>query len=151
VRPQPDSRTPDLFEIPEAPVPTGGSLDYATELCHTLSEMIDDGFKRGVIRNRYDVAARMSELVGHDITKAQIDAWTAQSKEGWRFPFEYAAAFEAACDSHRLQQLLGRKRGSRILVGREALHAELGKVREQRLELAARERALEKQISRGKR
>jgi len=150
MRPQPDSATPDLFEIPEAPAATGGSLDYATELCHTLSEMIDDAIKRGVISSRYTLAGRMSELLGQDITKAQIDAWTAESKERWRFPFEFAAAFEAACDSHRLQQLLARKRGSRILVGREALHAELGKIREARLELAAREKSLEKQI-RGKR
>src|SRR5688572_8775588 len=98
--------------------------------------------KRGVIRSRYDLAARMSELTGQEITKAQIDAWTAESKERWRFPFEYAAAFEAACASTRLQELLGRKRGTRILVGEDMLYAELGRIHKMRAELSEEERAL---------
>jgi len=125
---------------------TGGSLHYAAELCHTLSDAITDAMKRGVLRSRYDLAARMSELTGQEISKASIDAWTGESKSEWRFPFEYAAAFEAACDSTCLQQLLARKRGCRILVGDEALDAELGRVKRAQDELAQREKALRQRM-----
>lgn len=140
-----DNRTIDLFDIPRAPAPTGGSLDYATELRNVLSEAL-----KKTPQSRYLIAARMGELTGQDISKSMLDAWTAESKTPWRFPFEYAAAFEAACETTCLQELLGRKRGCRILVGEEALHAELGKVIEQKIELAEREKALKTRLRRGK-
>ena len=102
-----DEITADLFDIPCAPAPVGGSLDYATELRCVLS----DALKQSP-RSRHEIAARMSELTGQDITKSMLDSWTAESKSPWRFPFEFAAAFEAACESTCLQELLGRKRGS---------------------------------------
>lgn len=140
-----DQLTPDLFEIPVAPAPTGGSLDYSAELRHVLSQAVKES-----PQSRYEIAARMSELTGQDISKSMLDAWTAESKSLWRFPFEYAAAFEAACETTCLQELLGRKRGSRILVGEETLLAELGRIHKQRDELVKRERAIKQRIG-GKR
>lgn len=136
-----DNATLDMFEIPLAPEPTDGSLDYATELCCVLS----DALKKTPL-SRYQVAARMSELTGQDISKAMLDAWTAESKTPWRFPFEYVAAFEVACDTTCLQELLGRKRGSRILVGEETLLTELGRIGKQKADLAAREKAIKERI-----
>jgi len=137
-----DNLTADLFEVPQAPEPIGGSLDYAKELSYVLSDAL-----KKCPYSRHQVAARMSELTGQDISKATLDAWTAESKERWRFPFEYAAAFEVATEQLVcLQELLARKRGSRILVGEETLLAELGRVHKQRAELAVRERALKKRI-----
>lgn len=137
MKPRRDALTLSLFDVPVAPAPVGGSLDYATELRFVLS----DAVKR-CPKTRNEIAARMSDLTGHDITKAQIDAWTAESKTEWRFPFEYAAAFEVATDSTCLQELLGRKRGSRILVGEETLLAELGRIDQQEEKLKERKRAL---------
>jgi hypothetical protein len=135
--------TADLFDVPEAPAPVGGSLDYCTELRYALS----DALKKSPL-SRHQIAARMSELTGHDIGKSMLDAWTAESKTPWRFPFEYAAAFEVASETIALQELLGRKRGSRILVGEETLLAELGKIHKQRDDLAVREKALKARIQR---
>lgn len=140
-----DITTLDLFDIPCAPAPVGGSLDYAIELRCVLSDAL-----KKTPRSRHDVAARMSELTGQDISKSMLDAWTAESKSPWRFPFEFAAALEAACECICLQELLGRKRGSRILVGEDALLAELGRIEKTKGELACRERALKERI-RGKR
>lgn len=126
-----DERTGDLFAIPRAPALSEGSLNYAIELRHVLSAAL-----KRCPQSRYVVAARMSELTGDEVTKAQLDAWTAESKTPWRFPFEYAAAFEVAAENtNDLQELLGRKRGTRILVGEEALFAELGRIQQQRTEL----------------
>ncbi len=138
-----DSHTADLFDVPSAPALIGGSLDYATELRYALS----DALKKTPL-SRHEIAARMSELTGHDISKSMLDAWTAESKAVWRFPFEYAAAFEAACESHCLQELLARKRGTRILVGEDALLAEMGKVQKAKTDLAEREKALRHRMRR---
>lgn len=141
----PDTRTIDLFDVPSAPVLSGGSLDYSTELRYALS----DALKKTPL-SRYEIAARMSELTGQDISKSMLDAWTAESKTPWRFPFEYAAAFEAACDTVCLQELLGRKRGCRVLIGEDALLAEMGKLQQAKTDLAEREKAL-RQRMRGRR
>ncbi len=133
-----DTRTFDLFQVPQAPAPTYGSLNFETELRCTLNEML-----KKTPLSRHQVAARMSDLTGHDITKAQIDAWTAESKTQWRFPFEYAPAFETATDSNDLQELFARKRGSRILVGEESLLAELGRLDQQEQHVKQRKRALQ--------
>jgi hypothetical protein len=107
-----DQVTPDLFEMPCAPAPVEGSLNYDVELRAVLSAAL-----KKCHETRYIVAARMSELTGEDISKAQLDAWTAESKTPWRFPFAYAAAFEAATGTNVLQELLSRKRGTRVLIG----------------------------------
>lgn len=133
--------TADLFAIPRAPAPIGGSLDYATELRHVLSDAL-----KKARRSRYEVVARMSELTGHEITKEQLDAWTAESKKPWRFPFEYAAAFEEATETNCLQELLGRKRGTQILVGHDSLYAELGRIQHDRTRLADREKQIKRYL-----
>lgn len=139
-----DNYTPDFFDVPVAPAPIGGSLEYSHELCHVLSDALKHSPK-----SRYQIAADMSELTGQDITKAMLDAWTAESKQPWRFPFEFAAAFEVACISTCLQELLGRKRGSRILVGEEVLLAELGRLEKAEADISLRKRLLKDRL-RGK-
>ena len=141
-----DTATLDLFDVPAAPVLAEGSLDYTRELNAVLSNAIT-----GCGKSRYAVAGRMSELTGHDITKSMIDAWTADSKTEWRFPFEFAAAFEAATDSTCLQELLGRKRGSRILVGEETLLAQWGRVQIEKARIAEDEKRLKVRLTKGKR
>lgn len=136
--------TPDFFDVPVAPAPIGGSLEYSIELCHVLSAAL-----KASPKSRYQVASEMSELTGQEITKAMLDAWTAESKTPWRFPFEFAAAFEVACVTTGLQELLGRKRGSRILVGEEVLLAELGRLEKTEAEIQLRKRLLKDRL-RGK-
>jgi len=132
-----DSLTGDLFAIPRAPADLPGSLDYANELCGALTQAIKQS-----PRSRAEIAARMSDLTGSRITDDMLNAWTSTAHDRHRFPFEYAAAFEVACETTALQELLARKRGSKVLVGKEALDAELGRVRRQKNDLAAQERQL---------
>jgi hypothetical protein len=145
VRAPKDTSTIDLFDLPQAPELVEGSLNYAAELCGVLSAALKRSSK-----SRYEIAARMAELIGQDISKYQLDAWRAESREGHRFPFEYAAAFEVACETTALQELLARKRGSRVLAGEDAILTELGRIEKQKVELAVRERLLKERI-RGRR
>lgn len=134
-----DALTMDLFEVPVPVQPTPGALAVGVPLRGLLSDLL----KRSPL-SRFDVAARMSELTGDPITKHQLDSWTAESREGWRFPLEYLPALEEALQTHEITAWIADLRGARLSVGREALEAQLGRVAQMRDELARQERALKK-------
>lgn len=121
-RPQ-DTLTLDLFEVPVARAPLPGALNFGLAIRQLLSDLLKTSS-----RNRFEIAARMSELVGQEVTKNQLDAWTAESREPWRFPLEYLPAFEVACETHQVTTWLADLRGCKVLVGKEALDAEIGKL-----------------------
>lgn len=136
----PDDRQLSLdgyYVVPQPPSPTPGSLKFDRELCAALSQALKD-----TAISRAEVAAVMSDLTGDDITVHMLNAWTAESRELHRFPFEYAAAFETAVGSPCLQLLLARKRGYLVLAGHEARDAKLGLIRRKVAELRAEERAI---------
>ena len=55
--------------------------------------------------SRVQVAGEMSHLIGDvEVTRFMLDTWTAESKEGHRFPAEYLPGF-LPCD--RLPGALG--------------------------------------------
>lgn len=118
-----DALTLDLFEVPVPRNPTPGALAVGNALRHLLSDLLKDCPK-----SRFEIAAQMSELLGHEITKHQLDSWTADSREGWRFPLEYLPAFEVAVSTHSITAWLADLRGCKVLVGKEALDAEIGKL-----------------------
>lgn len=118
-----DNLTLDLFEVPVPTVPLPGALNFNLQLRHLLSEAL-----KACPLSRIEVAARMSELTGDTITKHQLDAWTAESREGWRFPLEYLAAFEVAVETTTLTAWLASIRGGKVLMGKDALDAEIGKL-----------------------
>ncbi len=132
-----DPLTLDMFEVPVARAPLPGALDVGLAVRHLLSDLL----KASPI-NRFAVAARMAELTGHEITKHQLDSWTAESREGWRFPLEYLPALEVACETHQVTSWLADLRGCKLLVGKEALDAEIGKLERLKEEAARKIRQL---------
>lgn len=139
-----DTYTADLFEVPAPRTPMPGALDIGMALRHLLSDLM----KRSQL-SRFEIAARMCELIGHEITKHQIDSWTAESREGWRFPLEYLPALEVALETHDVTAWLADLRGARLSVGREALEAQLGRIGRMKDDLARQERALKKMLGEG--
>jgi hypothetical protein len=59
-------------------------------------EAVQEALKR-TLRNcqlsREEIADEMTRLCSEKITVTHIANWTAESKNGWRMPLEYAAAF----------------------------------------------------------
>lgn len=106
-----------------------------------LREMLTEGLKRCPF-TRYEAAARMSELVGVEITKSQLDSWTAESKEGHRFPAEYLPAFCWVTGYTEPLRMMAELVQCYVVESEDALHAELGRIREQKSALAQRERAI---------
>lgn len=129
----------EFYELARPSEPAASSLDYAKELRQVLSDTLKKSNK-----SRFEVCARMSELTGHDIGKSTLDAMTAESRDGWRFPFEWAVAFEIACDTYCLTEFLARKRGCRVYVGDAIRQAEIGRIESQIDELSAKLKAMKK-------
>lgn len=118
-----DRQTLDLFEVPQPAQPLPSSMDYRRE----VAQLIACTLKRAE-GDRYEIAAQMSRLSGHEVSKYMLDAWAAEGRDAYNMPFYQAAVLETACGTHELTNWLADKRGGRLLVGRDALNAELGKL-----------------------
>ena len=102
-------------------------MNYSGELAHLLSEVfIESGL------SRYQIAAEVARLTGKDVSKAMLDGYTSEARETFNLPMYLVPAIETACRSHKITAWLAGKRGARILVGRETLNAELGKLEAER-------------------
>ena len=113
--------------------PIKGSLDIDAELRAAISEDIKHAIVSCTGRelSRYEVAARMSDLVGHEITKYMLDNYSADSHEKHRFPCQYLPAFVIATGQRRAFETLSRRSGLFALPGPEALRAEIQRLDEQ--------------------
>jgi len=114
-----------------------GSMNISLRLREELSK----GLKQ-CSYSRYEVAARMSELTGVEISKSQLDSWTAESKEAHRFPAEYLPAFVAATGHKEPLRLMAQMVQCYLLESEEALMAELGKIDQLKKDLSRKEKAV---------
>lgn len=125
--PNPNQLTLDrFFEIPKTTAPAPGSLDISSQLRNSLKRAI-----RECGKDRIFIAAEMTALVFGDagdgeITKSQLDSWTAPSRDGWRFPLEYLPAFVKATAAFWLLDDLAGFVGCKVLMGEQAALAEVG-------------------------
>ena len=94
--------------------------------------------------SRFQIAAKMSELLGVEITKSMIDSWTAESREGlYRFPACYLPALCHVVGSLEPVRIMADLLGAYVIQGEEAILTELGRLKEQKKKMAVREKALE--------
>lgn len=113
--------------------PPQGSLDIDSELRAAVSEDIKHAKdSTGKFLSRYEVAARMSELAGQEITASMLYNWTAEAHEKHRFPAQFLPAFIIATGGQRrVFEVLSRKSGLFALPGPEALRAEIQRIDEE--------------------
>ncbi|MDI3547919.1 MAG: hypothetical protein PWR10_1571 [Halanaerobiales bacterium] len=106
-----------------------------------LQEMLSEGLKQ-YKGSRYDAAAKMSELVGQEITKTMLDSWTAESKTNHRFPAEYLPAFCQVTGYKEPLEKMANLIDCYLLESEDALLAELGKIEKAKKELSEKEAAI---------
>lgn len=120
----------DLFDdMPPAPVSAPGGLYCRAEIAHVMSDALKN-------HDRFDVAAKMSKLLGREVSKHMLDAYTAESREDHIPPFDTAIAFDLAIGSSALAEFFAKKVGAKLVYGKEALDAKLGKLERVRDEAA---------------
>lgn len=117
--------------------PQPGSMSISNQLRGEISE----GLRQSGL-SRFEVAARMSELLGVEITKSQLDSWTAESKEGHRFPAEYLPVFCRVTGYNEPLRMMARMVQCYLLESEDALHAELGRIDRAKKDLTKKEKAV---------
>jgi hypothetical protein len=90
--------------------------------------------------SRWEIAGKMSHLLGVEVTKFQLDAWTAESKEMHRVPAEYLPAFCMVTRDHGPLRLMAEAAGLFALPGPDALRAEIQRLDEQERKIKAEKR-----------
>lgn len=136
-----DDRTLDLFEVPQPAAPLPGAMDYRSVVAGLLGEVL---MAAGV--DRHEIAARCSRLSGKEVTKYMLDAYTSEAREGFNMPLWLVPALEESCGTHAITNWIVATRGGRLLIGREALTADLGRLERQRIETEKLIRKLKKQL-----
>ncbi len=136
-----DSRTTDMFDIPRPAGGLQGSMDYSATVSGLVSRILKDA--EG---DRYDIAARMSRLADKEVTKHMLDAYASESRDHHNMPFYLVPVLESACSSYELTNWLADVRGGRLLVGRDVLHARLGKMERMKEAMAREIRNLKKHM-----
>ena len=121
-----DKLTLDMFDIP-APAPTTpGSLNISREVAHLMSDAL-----RRCPHDRIEVAARMTRILGKEVSLSMLNAYTAESRETHIPPLDKAIAFDIATEGHALSNYFAGKLGGRVLFGKDALLGELGRLEQE--------------------
>ena len=133
------------FAVPREPDSTPGAFAFSLELRNLLSRAMKES-----PLSRYALAARLTDLIYGDagegeVTKAQLDSWS-RSSDAWRFPLEVLPAFVEATGAYWLLDKVAERCGCRVLIGEDAVLAELGAVSTLRERLGKREAALKKSV-----
>ncbi|OGA53263.1 MAG: hypothetical protein A3F74_09380 [Betaproteobacteria bacterium RIFCSPLOWO2_12_FULL_62_58] len=140
-----DALTADLFDVPCAAPALPGSINFSREIAATMSSAL-----KACPADRIEVAARMTRLMGREVTLSMLNAYTAESHVDHNISLERAIAFDVATQAQALLAFFAGKTGCGILVGEDALLAEWGRVQQAKADIAEREKALKERM-RGKR
>jgi hypothetical protein len=137
-----DLLTPDLFEVPMPVAPIAGSMDFRLVACGLMAEMLKG-------HDRHEVAAACSKLTGKDVSKYMLDSYCAESKDDFNVPAYLIPAIEVATDSHLFGNWMARVRGGRLMIGRDALAGELGRIEREQDKLKQAAKAIRDQMRSG--
>lgn len=130
----------DLFEIPQRAVSAPGTMDFRPVVSELIATMLAEASRVGM--DRHEVAAQASRLSGKDVTKNMLDGYTAPAREEFNCPLWLAPVLETVCASTDLGNWHASVHGGRMLVGAEALDAEIGRVMRESEQNAERLRRL---------
>lgn len=140
----PDLFTGDLFDVPQPAQERPGSMALTREIAHVMSDSL-----KACPHDRIEVAARMTRLMGREVSLSMLNAYTAESAERHTISLERAIAFDAATEGYGLLEFFAKQRGCSLNVGKAALLAELGRFEQMKSEIAKQERAIKKYRERG--
>jgi hypothetical protein len=91
--------------------------------------------------SREEIARRMTETSGEEVSRAMLDAWTAASKPH-RFPLMLVPAFCSATENQDVLRDAISMLGGRLATREDLACAEIGRLHLQGLRTQERERAL---------
>lgn len=97
-------------------------------------------------RSRFEIAGGMSALLGDEVSKAMLDAYSAEARETHNISLSRFLALIAETQRFDVLDALIQRIGAKVVVGEEILTVELGHIDTQ-LERLRQRRALLKRIA----
>lgn len=135
-----DTLTGDLFaSVPQATPMTAGAWRFRSEIAHVMGEAV-----KTCAKDRYQIAADMSRLLGREISVNTLDKYTSEASEEHIPNLETAIAFDATTEQMALANFFAGKLGGRVLPGQQILFAELGRLEQMKADIAKQEKAIKK-------
>lgn len=135
-----DTLSGDLFaSIPKAYPMLPGAWNFRVEIAHVMGDAI-----KAATQDRYAIAADMGRLLGREVSVNTLDKYTSEAAEGHHPSLETAIAFDAATGQMALLAMYAAKLGAKVLPGKDALLAELGRLEQMKGEIARSERAIKR-------
>lgn len=128
-----------LFPV-ESPRELGGALDFNAKLAAAMSRACREAAELGV--DRFEIARRMSEMLGAEISKGMIDAYCSQARETHTISAVRFKAFVRATGCVWLWNVYLDGEGLTLLQGEEALLAQAAYAEKRAQALMAEARAL---------
>jgi hypothetical protein len=135
-----DTLTGDLFaNIPQAHPKTPGAWRFRGEIAHVMGEAIKTCHK-----DRYQIAADMSRLLGREVSANTLDKYTSEASEDHIPNLETAIAFDAATEQTALASLFAGKLGCRVLPGKDSILVEIARLEQMKSDISKQEKALKR-------
>ena len=122
------------------PFMTSKSFEYSAgsfRQTEAVREALKETFSNSIL-SRDEIADEMSRLLSEKVTKNHLNNWTAESKNGWRMPLEYAAAFSMITNDSKVIKAAFAGSGINVLDDSEMAFYEIGKAIEEKRESDAR-------------
>lgn len=107
--------------------PAPGSLNMGAQIKNALTAAL-----KGAGLKRWEIAGRMSDYISTEITESMLNSWTADSKEGHRFPLEYIAAFCWATGDYTVIKMVAQGCGCHLTMGREVVLLQMARLSDMR-------------------
>lgn len=121
--------------------PDPGSLNVSLRVKEGLTSAM-----KSTVFKRYEIAGRMSEYIGTEITDSMLNSWTAESKEGHRFPLEYLPAFCLASGNFEVLDMIARACGCKLIRSEETALLELARLEQTKRQLVRKEKSIRQYI-----
>lgn len=135
-----DTLSGDLFaSVPKAHPMTPGAWRFRGEIAHVMGEAI-----KGCHKDRYQIAADMSRLLGREVSVNTLDKYTSEASEDHIPNLETAIAFDAATEQMALANLFAGKLGCRVLPGKDSLLVELARLEQMKGEITRQEKVIKR-------
>lgn len=130
-----------LFPV-ETPRELENALDFNARVAQAISRACDEARDSGL--DRHDVARRMSDILGTEVSKGMIDAYCSQARETHTISLARFKALVRATGCLWLWNVVLEGEGLTLLQGDEALHAQAALARKRGLALIEEARRIEK-------
>lgn len=128
------------FEAPRAASAPAALAGLERQICAEVGVILNSD-----TRSREVIAAEMSILLGEDVSRAMLDAYSSPARELHKVPMSRFFALVAVTQRHDVLDVLVREIGAVLLVGEEIHTARLGQIdrqmqqlKEERAKLAIR-------------